>query len=218
MDNSSILNEILSTLNAFKLEEEKRWEESDKRFAKVFDILEQHSIALNDLSERLSSLENKVDSLENKISLLEDRVASLEKRMSSLENEFNLLKDKVNNLEVKINNLEVKINNLEVKVNNLEVKVNNLEDNLLDLKSDHLLLKNEFKRVIEIIEQHFENFKLSIDDRFNEIFSIFDKTELRLKKIESTQRYFEKVEETQSNLIDLHSLKLRKISQKIRIS
>lgn len=197
MDNSSILNEILSTLNAFKLEEEKRWEESDKRFAKVFDILEQHSIALNDLSERLSSLENKVDSLENKISLLEDRVASLEKRMSSLENEFNLLKD---------------------KVNNLEVKVNNLEDNLLDLKSDHLLLKNEFKRVIEIIEQHFENFKLSIDDRFNEIFSIFDKTELRLKKIESTQRYFEKVEETQSNLIDLHSLKLRKISQKIRIS
>ena len=211
MDNSSILNEILSTLNAFKLEEEKRWEESDKRFAKVFDILEQHSIALNDLSERLSSLENKVDSLENKISLLEDRVASLEKRMSSLENEFNLLKDKVNNLEVKINNLEV-------KVNNLEVKVNNLEDNLLDLKSDHLLLKNEFKRVIEIIEQHFENFKLSIDDRFNEIFSIFDKTELRLKKIESTQRYFEKVEETQSNLIDLHSLKLRKISQKIRIS
>lgn len=204
MDNSSILNEILSTLNAFKLEEEKRWEESDKRFAKVFDILEQHSIALNDLSERLSSLENKVDSLENKISLLEDRVASLENRMTAVENRLDII--------------EKRLDAIENRLDALEDREKYLEDNQTSLKSDHLLLKNEFKRVIEIIEQHFENFKLSIDDRFNEIFSIFDKTELRLKKIESTQRYFEKVEETQSNLIDLHSLKLRKISQKIRIS
>ena len=43
------------------------------------------------------------------------------------------------------------------------------------------------------------------------------KTELRLKKIEANQRYFEKIQNVQHDTIDIHNIKLSRITKLLKI-
>ena len=80
---------------------------------------------------------------------------------------------------------------------------------------DKFNLKKEFQRFIEIVDQNFASLSKKLDDFIKYSHTIHNKLELRLKKIEANQRYFEKVQESHQETIDIQNVRIDKLSSKI---
>ena len=77
---------------------------------------------------------------------------------------------------------------------------------------DKFNLKKEFQRFIEIVDQNFASLSKKLDDFIKYSNTIHNKLELRL---EANQRYFEKVQESHQETIDIQNVRIDKLSSKI---
>lgn len=79
-------------------------------------------------------------------------------------------------------------------------------------------INEEFKRFYKIMDKNFQALSDKLDNFIK--YSNFEhqKLELRLKKIESSQRYFEKVQNVHQELIDIQNIKFSKFMKNCKVS
>ena len=181
--NEAILNEILTTLKEFKAEEEKRWEENNRRW-------EQNEKRWEENDRRWEQNEKRWE--ENN-----RRWEQNEKRW-----EENNRRWKQNEKRWEENDRRWEQNEKRWEENDRRWKQNDI---------DKFNYKKEFQRFVEIVDKNFESISKKIDDFIEYSNSIHKKLELRLKKIEANQRYFEKVQETHQEVIDIQNIRLDKL-------
>ncbi len=187
--NEDILQEILTTLKDFKDESNKRWKENEQRWKENQKRWEE-----NDQRWK----ENQKHWEEN-----EQRWKENQKRWEENERRW------------KENQKRWEENEQRWKEN--QQRWNDDQKRWKENDSSIVSLKNEFKRFVQIVDANFEKLNNKLDNFINYFNEYDKKTELRLKKIEANQRYFEKIQNVQQDTIDIHNIKLSRITKLLKI-
>ena len=181
--------EILTTLKDFKDESNKRWKENEQRWKENQKRWEE-----NDQRWK----ENQKHWEEN-----EQRWKENQKRWEENERRW------------KENQKRWEENEQRWKEN--QQRWNDDQKRWKENDSSIVSLKNEFKRFVQIVDANFEKLNNKLDNFINYFNEYDKKTELRLKKIEANQRYFEKIQNVQQDTIDIHNIKLSRITKLLKI-
>ena len=183
----TILTEILNTLKDFRAEQEERWEKNEHHWV-------QNEKRWEENERRWAQNEKRWEENERRWAQNEKRWEENERRWAE--------------------NKKLWEENERRWAQN-EKRWEENERRWTENDIDKFNLKKEFQRFIEIVDQNFASLSKKLDDFIKYSNTIHNKLELRLKKIETNQRYFEKVQESHQETIDIQNVRIDKLSSKI---
>ena len=201
---NDILMEILTTLKDFRAEEERRWEENDRRW-------EQNEKRWEENERRWEQNELRWADNDKHWEQNERRWEENERRWE--QNELRWIE---NDKRWEQNERRWEENEKRWEQNELRWADN--DKRWKQCNGDIFNIKEEFKRFYEIMDKNFQALSDKLDSFIK--YSNFEhqKLELRLKKIESSQRYFEKVQNVHQELIDIQNIKFNKLMKDCKVS
>ena len=208
--NEDILQEILTTLKDFKDESNKRWEENNRRWKENQKQWEENDRRWKENQKQWE--ENDRRWKENQKQWEENDRRWKENQKQWEENDRRW---KENQKQWEENDRRWKDSQKRWEEN--EQRWNEDKKRWKENDSSIVSLKNEFKRFVQIVDANFEKLNNKLDNFINYFNEYDKKTELRLKKIEANQRYFEKIQNVQQDTIDIHNIKLSRIIKLLKI-